>query len=225
MWLIVGLGNPGAKYGLNRHNVGFMALDAYCASIGSAGAAPKWREEREALVTRFKLEDDEVLLAKPQTFMNNSGEPTQRLMDFYKIAPTQLLVLHDEIEIGFGALRVHKNRGAGGHNGIKSLHEKLGTPDYARLRIGVGRPTIPQMDVAAYVLQNFSNEEQPLLHDFLAYVGDAMESFILKGYDKTASQFTRGSLLGAGGASADSIASGEAAETKQSIAANNKGNS
>jgi PTH1 family peptidyl-tRNA hydrolase len=188
--MIVGLGNPGAKYSLNRHNIGFLALDAYCAGIGN----PKWKEDHQAFVARLKIEDQEVLFVKPQTYMNKSGESVRALMDYYKIDLNQVLVLHDEIDIGYGAIKVHKNRGAGGHNGLKSINEMLGTQDYVRLKLGVGRPSNPQMDVASYVLQNFAAEEQASLHDFLNTAGDAVESFIFDGYDKTATKFTRGPL-------------------------------
>ena len=190
MWLVVGLGNPGGKYILTRHNIGFMALDAFATSVGG----PRWKEERQSLVTRMKLDDIEVLFAKPQTFMNLSGEPVKTLMDFYKIPLERLIVIHDDIDQGFGAIKIHKNRGAGGHNGLKSLNEKLGTMDYVRLKLGVGRPSNPKMDVASYVLQNFASEEESHLHDFLSVAGDAMESLIFEGYDKTATKFTRGPL-------------------------------
>jgi PTH1 family peptidyl-tRNA hydrolase len=195
MWIVVGLGNPGTKYSLNRHNVGFMALDAYCASVASAGGrigpAPKWKDEKQALVTRLKMENVEVLFVKPQSYMNNSGIPVQALMHFYKIPLENLIVLHDEIDIGFGAIKIQKNRGPGGHNGLKSINEKLGTQDYVRLKLGVGRPSHPGMDVASYVLQDFSSEEQTHLHDFLSVAGDAVESLIFDGYDKAATKFTR----------------------------------
>lgn len=193
MWLIAGLGNPGGRYALNRHNVGFMALDAYCASVGS----PRWKEEKQALTTRLKIDEEEVLFVKPQTYMNKSGESVRPLLDYYKISIDKLIVLHDEIDIGFGALKIQRNRGPGGHNGLKSINEVLGTQDYVRLKIGVGRPKDPRMDVAAYVLQNFAPDEQTHLHDFLAYCGDAMESLIFDGYDKAATKFTRGPLASA----------------------------
>jgi PTH1 family peptidyl-tRNA hydrolase len=198
MWLVAGLGNPGAKYNLTRHNVGFLALDAYGVSVSdpSRGVAPKWREERQALVTRLKLEDTEVLFAKPQTFMNNSGDPVQALMAFYKIPLEQVIIVHDDIDQPFGAIKIHKNRGAGGHNGLKSINEKLGTQDYIRLKLGVGRPPHPKMDVAAYVLQNFSAPEQTAMHDYLAFVGDAIESIIFDGLSKAATKFTRGAIPG-----------------------------
>jgi PTH1 family peptidyl-tRNA hydrolase len=204
MWLIVGLGNPGGKYAMNRHNIGFMALDAYAASIGN----PVFRDERKALVTRFKIENEEVLFAKPQTYMNRSGESVRDLMAFYKIPVERLIVVHDEIDIGFGAIKIHQNRSAGGHNGLKSINECLGTQDYVRIRLGVGRPPHPKMDVAAYVLQNFSSEEQGHLHEFLAVAGDAIESIIFDGYSKAASKFTRGPVSGGGAAGSSSGADG-----------------
>jgi PTH1 family peptidyl-tRNA hydrolase len=175
---------------MNRHNAGFLALDAYVASIGQ----PKWREEKKALVTRFKVEDEEVLLVKPQTYMNLSGEPTRALLDYYKIPIAQMIIIHDDIDQGFGAVRIHKNRGAGGHNGLKSLNEQLGTQDYVRIKMGVGRPAHPQMQVADYVLQDFSKAELIDLHDFLRVTGDAFESLIFDGYDKAATKHTRAAL-------------------------------
>lgn len=190
MWLVVGLGNPGGQYALNRHNIGFMALDAFAAGIGN----PRFRDERKALVTRFKIEEEEVLFAKPQTYMNRSGESVRELLAFYKIPLEKLIVVHDEIDLGFGAIKLHKNRSAGGHNGLKSINECLGSQDYVRVRMGVGRPPHPKMDVASYVLQNFSSEEQTHLHDFLTVAGDAIEALIFEGYAKAATRFTRGPI-------------------------------
>lgn len=199
MWLVAGLGNPGGKYALTRHNIGFMALDAYCAGVGT----PRWKDERQALTVRLKVEETEVLFAKPQTYMNKSGESVRALMDFYKIQLEHLIVVHDDIDQGYGAIKIHKNRGAGGHNGLKSINECLGTQDYIRLKLGVGRPSNPKMDVAAYVLQAFSPEEQSHLHEFLSLAGDAVESLIFDGLSKAATQFTRGPLAGASPADND----------------------
>ncbi|RYZ66105.1 MAG: aminoacyl-tRNA hydrolase [Proteobacteria bacterium] len=152
------------------------------------------QDERQALVTRLKLEDQEVLFAKPQTYMNKSGESVQALMHFYKIGIDKLIVLHDEIDIPFGAIKIHQNRGPGGHNGLKSINQMLGSQDYPRLKLGVGRPSHPGMDVAAYVLQDFSSEEQTHLHEFLGVAGDAVESLIFDGYNKAATKFTRGPI-------------------------------
>jgi PTH1 family peptidyl-tRNA hydrolase len=204
MWLVVGLGNPGGKYILTRHNIGFMALDAYCESCKSAGH-PRWKDEKQADVVRLKIENEEVIFAKPQTFMNNSGEPARALLDYYKIPIENLIVLHDDIDQGFGGIKIHKNRGAGGHNGLKSLNEKLGTQDYIRIKLGVGRPPHPKMDVAAYVLQNFAETEHADLHDFLSVAGDAIESLIFDGYSKAATKFTRSPI----GAATDATDNGK----------------
>ena len=193
MWIVVGLGNPGAKYLLHRHNIGFMALDNFTAGLGDLPS----KEEKKSVTCKFKLEGEDIILVKPQTFMNKSGEAVQPLMAFHKVEPSKLIVLHDEIEIPFGHIRIQKNRGAGGHNGLRSINEVLGTQDYIRIRLGVGRPANPQMDVASYVLQNFAQEEQALMSQFLNAAGDALESIIFEGYDKAANKFNRNVLEGA----------------------------
>jgi PTH1 family peptidyl-tRNA hydrolase len=123
--------------------------------------------------------------------MNKSGESVRALMDFYKIELDKIVVVHDEIDVGFGAIRIHKNRGSGGHNGIKSLNQMLGTQDYVRLKLGVGKSANPNIDVATHVLQNFSDEERPQLIDFLTTAGDAIESLIFDGLAKAQTKFTR----------------------------------
>ena len=187
MWLIVGLGNPGPRYLLTRHNVGFMALDSLVNGYGSLPS----KTEFNAITSKFKLDGEEILVAKPQTFMNLSGESVAGLLQFYKVNVDQMLVIHDDIDQPFGALRFHKNRGAGGHNGIKSITETLGSQDYARLKLGVGRPTIPEMDVAAYVLQNFSADEMKALPSFLDVAADAVESFVFEGLEKATTKFNK----------------------------------
>lgn len=185
MHLIVGLGNPGPKYALTRHNIGFMAVDLFAASAGN----PPWHEEHKAHTCRFKMDGVEVLLAKPMTFMNLSGQSVQSLMAFYKIPLENLVVVHDEIDIPFGSMRFQKNRGHGGHNGIRNIHELLGTPDYTRLKLGVSRPPHPEMKVPDYVLQKFSEQEQQQLPDFLNKAGDALETIIFEGLSKASTKF------------------------------------
>lgn len=200
MYLIVGLGNPGSKYQLTRHNIGFMALDRYfeSAALGAAGKSggkAVWKEEKKAQVLRAKIESEDVIFVKPQTFMNLSGEAVRPIMDFYKIDLDHVLVLHDELDVGYGAIKVQRNRGPGGHNGLKSLNEHLGSQDYTRLKIGVGKPPDARWDIANWVLSNFFEDEAARLPEFLDTVGDAIESFVLNGYDKTATKFTRGSYV------------------------------
>src|SRR5687767_11677840 len=132
MWLIVGLGNPGAQYALTRHNIGFMALDLWAEGYN----VRQWNQEHKAFTLRLKLDDHTALLAKPQTFMNRSGESIQSLLQFYKIPLENLIVVQDDIDQPFGSMRFHKNRGHGGHNGIKNTSELLGTADYTRLKLG-----------------------------------------------------------------------------------------
>jgi peptidyl-tRNA hydrolase, PTH1 family len=207
MFLIVGLGNPGAKYLLTRHNIGFMALDRY---FESAGGKPVWKEDKKALICRAKIESQDVLFVKPQTYMNLSGEAVRPIMDFYKIDLDHVLVLHDELDIGYGAIKIQRNRGPGGHNGLKSLNEHFGTQDYTRLKLGVGKPPDNRWDIANWVLSNFFEEEAANLSEFLDQAGDAIESFVINGYDKTATKFTRGSFVEQ--AAAESLAKEKAAK-------------
>tara|TARA_B100001248_G_C27391928_1_gene462920 strand:- start:1582 stop:2154 length:573 start_codon:yes stop_codon:yes gene_type:complete len=178
MKLIVGLGNPGAEYALNRHNIGFILIDALNESFDGG----PFRSEKKALISRLNIEGESVLLAKPQTYMNLSGGPTQALMQYYKIPTEDLLVLHDDLDTEFGCYRFQKNRGAGGNNGIKDIHAKLGTQDYARLKIGIGRPNGKQAP-SDYVLKNFDDKQQDLLQDHLLNdLEDAVVAFVKKGY-------------------------------------------
>jgi PTH1 family peptidyl-tRNA hydrolase len=192
MWLIVGLGNPGPKYGLTRHNVGFLALDSFLQSLVAgtpSGVAPSWQEEMKALTVKLKIDDQSVVLVKPQTFMNKSGESVVPLLHYYKVEQENLIVLHDDIDQPFGGLKLQKNRGHGGHNGIRSISEQLGNQDYLRVKIGVGRPPHPDMEVADYVLGRFSEEEQKQLPEFLSRVGDSVESLLFDGLSKAATLY------------------------------------
>lgn len=185
MWMIVGLGNPGSQYALTRHNVGFMAVDVLLKSIGS----PKESTDQKALVCQFKWDDQKIITVKPQAYMNRSGESVQPLMNFYKIPKEQLIVVHDDIDQPFGSLKFHKNRGHGGHNGIRDISEKLGTSDYIRLKIGVGRPANPEMAVADHVLGKFNPEEMTKMSEYLNHCVDALESLVFNGLAKASTQF------------------------------------
>jgi PTH1 family peptidyl-tRNA hydrolase len=185
MYLIVGLGNPGQKYSLNRHNIGFMACDYWLKSLNGSD----YREEHKALTKKFKIENTEVLLAKPQTYMNLSGQSVVALMNFYKISKENLLVLHDDIDLPFGSMKIQHNRGHGGQNGVKNISELFGNNEYARLKLGVGRPAHPDFAIADYVLGNFPKEEAILLDQFLDRACDAIESFIFEGLNKASTNF------------------------------------
>lgn len=189
LFLIVGLGNPGAKYALTRHNVGFMSCDVWLKSLGD----DNMKTEHKALVKKIKIRNGaneaEAIIAKPQTFMNLSGESVVSLMQFYKIPKKNLLVVHDDIDQPFGGMKLQYNRGHGGQNGVRNISELSGGPDYYRLKIGVGRPAHPEFSVADYVLSGFSKEEQPQLMSILEKSTEAIESFIWNGPEKTATKF------------------------------------
>ncbi len=162
MRLVVGLGNPGSRYARNRHNVGFMAVDAIARRHGSPGFRSRFKGE----LAEGPIGGERVLLLKPQTFMNLSGESVGEAARFFKILPSEIIVIHDEIDLRPGKLRVKLGGGSAGHNGLRSIDGLLG-PEYWRVRIGVGHPGIKEL-VQPYVLQNFSGEEltgwvEPLL--------------------------------------------------------------
>lgn len=179
MFLLVGLGNPGIRYQLTRHNIGFLAIDALAEHLRQ----PLNSEKFKAFISKSRFANQDLYLAKPQTYMNLSGESVQALLAYYKIELENLLVVHDDIDQPFGQIKLQKNRGHGGHNGIRNIHEKLGS-NYARLKLGVGRPPIPQMDVADYVLQNFSKEEQAQLSEFAGRAVDAILDFVELGFER-----------------------------------------
>ena len=185
MWMIVGLGNPGSKYALTRHNVGFMVIDMFLKSIGN----PHESNAEKALVAKFKWDDENIITVKPQGFMNLSGESVQPLLNFYKVSQENLIVVHDDIDQPFGSIKIQKNRGHGGHNGIRDISEKLGNADYLRLKIGVGRPVNPEHAVADYVLGKFSSEEMTQLPDYLNKSCDALEAIVFEGLAKASTKF------------------------------------
>jgi PTH1 family peptidyl-tRNA hydrolase len=156
MRLVVGLGNPGARYARNRHNIGFMAIDA----IARRHAFPAFRNRFKGEISEAPIAGMRRLLLKPQTFMNASGESVAEAARFFKIAPGDILVIHDEIDLRPGKLRVKRGGGNAGHNGLRSIDPMIG-PDYWRMRIGIGHPGIKEL-VQPYVLQNFSSEELTL---------------------------------------------------------------
>ncbi|MBC6442854.1 MAG: aminoacyl-tRNA hydrolase [Rhodobacteraceae bacterium] len=166
MQLWVGLGNPGARYAHNRHNAGFMVLDR----IADAHGFSPWRLKFQGQASTGRFGSTKVVLLKPETFMNNSGQSVQAAIRFYKLVPEDVLVFHDEIDLAPGKIRVKSGGGHAGHNGLRSLHTHIGA-NYSRVRIGVGHPGRKE-EVAAYVLSDFDRADQGWLNDALGGVAD-----------------------------------------------------
>ncbi|HRY36808.1 MAG TPA: aminoacyl-tRNA hydrolase [Candidatus Magasanikbacteria bacterium] len=162
MKLIIGLGNPGKEYEKTRHNAGFLVVDALAQKLG---ASFKFQKKFNAEIAQTKLEGEDVLLMKPQTFMNLSGESVRAVMDFYKIKPKDIVVIQDDKDILFGQVKYQTDRSAAGHNGIKSIIEHLSTQEFARIRIGVAWKDKEKMgETAEFVLRNFSKSEMEELN-------------------------------------------------------------
>lgn len=193
MYLVIGLGNYGAKYAMNRHNIGFMCVDVWLKTLGENASDNSFREEHKALTKKIKITragiEKEILIAKPQTYMNKSGESVLSLMQFYKIERPNLIVVQDDIDQVFGAMKIQFNRGHGGQNGIRNISELFGAADYHRLKLGVGRPDHPGFDIGDYVLGNFPKDELSVLPKLLDKGCLAIESFIFDGASKAATQF------------------------------------
>jgi len=171
--LIVGLGNPGREYVSNRHNIGYRIAERLAA-------AHEWRftrKQNDALVTLGTLDGARVIIAKPQTFMNLSGRAVQPLAKFYQVPLDRILVIFDDLDLPFGAIRLREQGGAGGHNGMKSIIDRLGSGDFPRLRVGIGRPP-GRMNPAAFVLRDFDADEAAALDDILDRAVSAIEAFI-----------------------------------------------
>ncbi|MTD54806.1 aminoacyl-tRNA hydrolase [Amycolatopsis pithecellobii] len=181
--LLAGLGNPGPRYAGNRHNVGFMVLDELAARIGGKFKAHRGGAE----VLEGRLADRRVVLAKPRSFMNLSGGPVSATAKFYKIDTSGIVVVHDELDLPFGGLKLKLGGGDNGHNGLKSITKSLGTKDYYRVRFGIGRPP-GRMDPADFVLKDFSTVERKELPLEVDRCADAIEALIGKGL--TAAQNT-----------------------------------
>ena len=183
-YLIVGLGNPGPEYRHNRHNVGFMVVNALAEKMGVSLS----RVEFRALVGKAHLDQERVILAKPQTFMNNSGQAVGPLVRFYKIPMDQLLVVHDDLDLPFGTLRLRPFGGTGGQQGMESIVSHLNTRDFARLRVGIGRPP-GRMDPADYVLHDFDSDEGEFLPEVMDAAVDAIMRYIHDGIEKAMNEF------------------------------------
>lgn len=169
MFVLVGLGNPGATYASHRHNVGFQAIDA----IASAFSVPSFQKKEGLLLSDGQICKNRVFLLKPQTFMNLSGKAVAPLLSFYKIPLSQCFVFHDDLDLALGRVKVKLGGGDGGHNGLKSLDQHMGK-NYPRVRLGIDRPPLKEM-VSSYVLNNFTNAEQKVTQEMFAGIVQNIE--------------------------------------------------
>jgi PTH1 family peptidyl-tRNA hydrolase len=188
-WLVAGLGNPGPEYAGNRHNIGFMVADLLASRMG---AAFKRSGKAQAQVVEGRIGPPgplgrRVVLVKPMSFMNLSGGPVTALRDFYKVPTAQIVAVHDELDIPYATLRLKLGGGDNGHNGLKSLTKAMG-PDYLRVRAGIGRPP-GRMDVAAFVLKDFSSAERKELEWFVDRAADAVEALVADGLERAQSTY------------------------------------
>ena len=181
-WLVIGLGNPGPEYEKTRHNIGQLVLDQL--SSGQKFTSHKSRME----ICEVKSGEQTLVLAKSRGYMNETGGPAKALLDFYKIESTQVIAVHDELDLPFNALRIKQGGGDNGHNGLKSLTSSFSTADYFRIRMGIGRP-IGDQDPADFVLKPFSKEERKDLGEFTTRGADAITALVLTGMDKAQTAF------------------------------------
>ena len=172
MKLLVGLGNPGAKYAGNRHNIGFMAVDRIASDHGFA----PWRAKFQGQVSEGRFGSTKVILLKPETFMNNSGQSVGEAMRFHKLTPADVCVFHDEIDLAPAKVRVKTGGGHAGHNGLRSIHAHIG-PEYDRVRLGVGHPGHKDA-VPGYVLRDFAKADQDWLDDVLRGISDGVDQLV-----------------------------------------------
>ena len=184
-WLLVGLGNPGDQYEHTRHNVGFMVAD----ELAERSHVPVQRLKFRALTNTVTVGDQKVLLMKPVTYMNLSGEAVHEAAAFYKIPPEHILVISDEVALAPGKLRVRRSGSAGGHNGLKNIIAHLGTDQFPRIRLGVGQKPHPDYDMADWVLGKFQGEDKKAVEAAVKKAADAAECLIREGVDKAMNQY------------------------------------
>ena len=178
MKIIAGLGNPGAEYAHTKHNVGFMLVDVLAEKLGAAS----WKEDFFSALTEVRIGGEKVFLVKPLTYMNNSGEALGPMLSYYKLDVDDLVVVHDDMDIPAGMVRIRKKGSSGGHNGIKSIIAHVGSEDFARVRIGIGRPPAG-WTVIHHVLAPFSTEDTPKIRAAIDYLLPAVESIVTDGVD------------------------------------------
>lgn len=183
-YLIVGVGNPGPEYELTRHNIAWDCLDKYPPVQGTV-----WKSKFKGLFTSFEQSGNKFYVLKPQTYMNLSGESVQALMKFFKIPLSNIIVLHDDIDLDFGLLVFKKGGGLAGHNGLRSISKLCGGPNFMRLRLGVGRPKYG--DVSNWVLSKFTGDDLIMLDRYFELVSSALDEFTSRGFERASNKFSR----------------------------------
>lgn len=184
-WIIVFLGNPGAKYNGTRHNAGFMVADAMADELKVSINKLRFK----ALTATVSIGGEKVLLMKPQTYMNLSGEAVAQAVKFYKVSPDHVIVVSDEVAIPIGKLRIRKGGSAGGHNGLKNIIQHLGTDQFPRMRMGVGAAPHPDYDMADWVLSTFKNQDAETMAELAKKVSAALQSYIIDGADRAMNKY------------------------------------
>lgn len=184
-WLIVGLGNPGEKYENTRHNVGFQVVD----ELAERQNAPVQKLKFKALTNLLTISGEKVLVMKPVTYMNLSGEAVRPAADFYKIPPERILVISDDTALDLGKLRIRTKGSAGGHNGLKNIIQHLGTDQFPRVRVGVGQKPHPDYDLADWVLGKFQGEAKKVMDEAVKRAADAVECVLKEGADRAMNRF------------------------------------
>ena len=185
MKLIVGLGNIGKEYEATRHNIGFMVADA----IAKKHEVSFNKEERDAMVAEFRVGGEKILIIKPTTFMNDSGVAVGQFARFYNIAPEDIVIIHDDMDLPVGFLRIRPNGSSGGHNGIKSVQSHLGTDGFVRFRVGIGHPVHEHKVVLDYVLTKFNQEEQKIMTNTIDNVANAADAWITDELEKVMNKY------------------------------------
>jgi len=186
-WLVFGLGNPGPTYASTRHNVGYLVADVLAARVGGS-----WKKHKSgrADVIEGRLAGERAILGRCRSYMNESGGPVSTLAKFYGVEPDHLVVIHDELDIDYGMLRIKLGGGDNGHNGLKSVRQSLGTGDFYRVRVGIGRPP-GQQSVHDFVLKPYTAAERKDLPTYVEEAADAVESLLMQGLEATQSAFNR----------------------------------